>query len=281
MKIGVSLAVYEDKSAPWVYSGGDILKNMTELKEIGIDGVDLFVDRMSDSDIENMKTYLDKSGIEVAMLVAFYIGGIGASFSDQSKNKRAFAIEEYKKQIDVAAYLKALTMPIGYNRGKLAAGRDYNDYLKYLAESLAEVSEYGAKKGVKVCLEPINRYEMNTFMALDETCEFIDKFGLKDLKILADLYHMNIEDGDMAKAIIDAGDKIAHMHVSDGNRRIPGTGHIDYLSCLGALKQIGYEGYLSAECLPLPSSYECAKQSNEYLRKILAQLDNANLSMIL
>ena len=74
------------------------------------------------------------------------------------------------------------------------------------------------------------------------------ELGLDSIRVCADLFHMNIEEDDLAKAIVDTGRWLAHVHVDDSNRLQPGTGHLDFAAALGALRTVGYDGWLALEC---------------------------------
>ena len=88
-----------------------------------------------------------------------------------------------------------------------------------------------------------------------------------NVKLLADLFHMNIEEADLAAAIRDAGRWIGHVHFVDSNRRPAGLGHLDYASIAAALREIGYDGYLSAEAFPYPDSDAAAARTIETFRR--------------
>jgi sugar phosphate isomerase/epimerase len=88
--------------------------------------------------------------------------------------------------------------------------------------------------------------------------------------LLADLFHMNIEEEDIAAALRTGGAKIGHVHFVDSNRRPAGCGHLDYAPIIDALCDIGYRGYLSAECLPWPDSAMAAKQTIKMFDTLVA-----------
>jgi sugar phosphate isomerase/epimerase len=90
------------------------------------------------------------------------------------------------------------------------------------------------------------------------------------VKLLADLYHMNIEEVNLAEAIRKVGPLVGHVHFADSNRKAAGMGHTDFASIVVALREVGYSGYLSAEVLPLPDSDTAAKQTIESFRKLMA-----------
>ena len=72
---------------------------------------------------------------------------------------------------------------------------------------------------------------------------------------------MNIEEADIAQALLQGGKWVGHIHFVDSNRRPVGLGHMQYGPIVDALKQINYEGYLCAEAFPYPDQYEAARQT--------------------
>jgi sugar phosphate isomerase/epimerase len=72
---------------------------------------------------------------------------------------------------------------------------------------------------------------------------------------------MNIEEPDLAAAIREAGKHVGHVHFADSNRQAMGFGHTDPAPVISALRDIGYQGYLSAEILPLPDPEAAARQT--------------------
>jgi sugar phosphate isomerase/epimerase len=121
-----------------------------------------------------------------------------------------------------------------------------------LLEALQELSGHAAAEGVWLAIEPINRYEdymVNRIgQAVDLAEEIERELGHDSVRVCADLFHMNIEEDDLGKAITDAGRRIAHVHVDDSNRLQPGAGHLDFPTAFGALHAIGYDGWLALEC---------------------------------
>jgi sugar phosphate isomerase/epimerase len=79
------------------------------------------------------------------------------------------------------------------------------------------------------------------------------EIGAPNLKLLADTFHMNIEEADMPASLKAAGSLVGHVHLADTNRQAPGHGHLDVAAVLKTLDAIGYQGHLSFEVLPLPT----------------------------
>ncbi len=142
--------------------------------------------------------------------------------------------------------------------------------LALLGQVISPLADHARSSyGVPLLIEPLNRYETNLLNTVPETAEWISTLPTDNLRILADLFHMNIEEADMADAIKAVGAHIGHVHFADSNRRAVGMGHSPIAEAVTALKQIGYSGYLSAEIFPKPDSATAAKQTIESYRGIV------------
>jgi sugar phosphate isomerase/epimerase len=123
---------------------------------------------------------------------------------------------------------------------------------KILLEALVELGEHAAREGVWLAVEPINRYEDYMVNRLEQAAELAAEVrrqsGHDAVRVCADLFHMNIEEDDLAEALVRSAPWIAHVHVDDSNRLQPGTGHLDFAKTFGALHHIGYDGWFALEC---------------------------------
>ena len=153
-------------------------------------------------------------------------------------------------------------------QGKSGGDITREQSLTWLAEALQATDARSADSGVHFIYEPLNRYETNQFNHLAAAAEFLDEQGLNHTVLLADLFHMNIEEADMGQAIRDAGSRVGHVHFADSNRRAVGFGHTEMPSIISALSDIGYRGYLSAEIFPLPSPEAAAEQTIQAFRTL-------------
>jgi sugar phosphate isomerase/epimerase len=116
-----------------------------------------------------------------------------------------------------------------------------------LIEALGELGEHAVREGGKLLLEPINRYENHMVHTLAQAVELCDAVGLPSLGVVADAYHMNIEEEDLPAALRAARQRLMLVHACDSGRQQVGTGHLDWPALLAALREIGYDGYLTAE----------------------------------
>lgn len=275
IKLGLSVATFDTKFGPIVYATSDLVKLndiFRKVREIGYESVDLFIDQTSETKAIAIKKLLDDHDLKVSMLVCIYLAELGVNFGSMDAEVRTKSIQTYLDQMKIAKILEAPTMPIGFIRGRITDEDSLNDYYLRLSESLRILVEGAKQYSIELCLEPINRYEVNTIFSLEDAINFIDRYKIVDLKILADFFHMNIEDVDLVASILKAGDKIRHVHIPDSNRKAPGMGHLNYYELLNALNTIGYNGYLVSEANPFGQSDLCATFGFEYVEKIIKDI---------
>ena len=171
--------------------------------------------------------------------------------------------------IDLAAYLGAM-VNIGRLRGQLKFLGDVSDPWPAAVERLRGVITYAADKDVKITMEPINRYETDFIFSAADGMRQVEDLDCDNFGLMLDLFHMNIEDVSIEGGLRQAGDRLWHVHIADSNRRYPGSGHLNFDRIFATLNEMGYEGYISAELLPLPDPDTAAQETSEFLRAYLA-----------
>ena len=139
--------------------------------------------------------------------------------------------------------------------------------MKYFAVALNDLGEHARQYGVPLIYEPLNRYETNMANTVEAGVALLNTLSTTNVKLLADLFHMNIEEVDIAAALKAGGRHIGHVHFVDSNRRPAGGGHLNFAPIAAALKEINYQGYASAEAFPYPDSDQAAKLTIDAYRK--------------
>jgi sugar phosphate isomerase/epimerase len=124
----------------------------------------------------------------------------------------------------------------------------YRGRYEMLLRNLETLASYSKRHDVLIYLEPINRYESTFFHTLAEGMAICEKVAIPSLCLLADFFHLNIEESDMNRSLYLARKYVKHIHLSDSNRRLPGYGHIDFISSFHTLLDLGYSGFLTLEC---------------------------------
>ena len=141
---------------------------------------------------------------------------------------------------------------------------------------LHELGPIAAAHNTLVLLEPLNRYEQHYLRKLTDGIAAIERAGTPPgVALLADTFHMHIEETNSPKSILNAADKIKHVHVADNTRFEPGTGDIDFAGIIKALRDTGYDGYLAYECSVSGESVEqkqtALERSIAFLKAAIAQ----------
>jgi len=117
-----------------------------------------------------------------------------------------------------------------------------------LIDGLRRVAATAEETGTVVYLEPLNRYEDYLVNTLADAVGVVEEIDSPGLGVIADTFHMSIEEGDIGASIRAAGPRIAHVQLGDTNRLEPGLGHYDWRETLVALAEVGYDGWLALEC---------------------------------
>jgi sugar phosphate isomerase/epimerase len=269
MKSAVTISlVPEARGGPFVF-WDDLAAGMAAAKSLGFDAVEIFPPAADSIDTVYLRKLLDDHGLAVAAV------GTGAGWvkhkltlSSPDPAIHGKAMEFVGTMIDFAAVFDAPVI-IGSMQGRWGDGVSRETALGYLSESLLNLGLHAAKYDVPLLYEPINRYETNLINRLDDGVELLQGLAVGNVRLLADLYHMNIEEANLATSLVAAGRFIGHVHFADSNRRAAGAGHTDFVPVIAALRAIGYTGYLSAEILPLPNPLAAAKQTIQAFRALV------------
>lgn len=119
--------------------------------------------------------------------------------------------------------------------------------IQRLTEALRPIVDYAGDHGVRLALEPLNRYETSLITTAEQGLEVVDALGSPTLGLLLDTYHMNIEEKSPTDAIRLAGPHLFHVHASASDRGAPGADHVDWPAVAAALIEIAYPGVLCVE----------------------------------
>lgn len=117
-----------------------------------------------------------------------------------------------------------------------------------LVEALREIGEHAVAVGSVLYLEPLNRFEDFVVNTLADAVSFVTEADSAGVAVIADTFHMSIEEANVGESIRAAGSLIKHVQLGDSNRLEPGAGHYDWPETLDALDVIGYDGWLAMEC---------------------------------
>lgn len=237
--------------------------------ELGYDGVELALLDRSQVDLPELRGLLASTGLSIPMVSTgqiFATGGCSFASSDPAVRRKAEDL--FRGLIEVAAEFGA-QVNIGRVRGAIAGNGTRTEVEARVADSLQRLSEVAAALGSVIALEPVNRYEIDFLNSCDEAVDFLDRFDLGKVKIMPDLFHMNIEDPSIEGALLRCAGRVSYVHLADSNRRSPGAGHLDFSRVVTTLRACGYRGWVGAEILPLPDPDSAAARAAEYLHRFI------------
>jgi sugar phosphate isomerase/epimerase len=267
MKIGCQTGLLPGKS---------IKEKFEHAKKIGIEGIEVWGAELltNPSLIDEYNKISESTGVKISTICAGYKNFL----LEPLPSERESARKEVKKLLETGKKLNVvglILVPI-FGGPKISDLTPYKTSVELekdlLSSQLPELAEYAENNKCCLLLEPLNRYETHFLNRLEQAVEYCEKINNPYLKIMADLFHMSIEEVNIGKAIEKAGKWVSHVHLADSNRILPGMGHTDFKEGFSALKKIGFSNYMVFECgVPEPQE-ENLKKSVAYLKDILSKI---------
>ncbi|QOJ79497.1 sugar phosphate isomerase/epimerase [Infirmifilum lucidum] len=243
------------------------------LAELGYNGVEFSL--LDPSELLRLASIAHDYGLQVpAVGTGLNYLHLGLDLTGPDEETRRRALERILDFIAGAYRSEAGGVIIGLIRGRGEHYSTVEEALKVLENQLQAVCKSASEHGVRVFLEPLNRYETRLINTVSEGLDFIGRLDCGSVYLLLDTFHMNIEEPVIEDSIRAAGDRIGHFHVADSNRYAPGMGHLDFSSILAALHDTGYRGFVSAEVIVKPDFEAVAKLTLNTLRVAMRGLQN-------
>ena len=248
MKSCITISLVEEaRGGPFVLWDG-LEKSIAFAAELGYDAVEIFAPGPEVIDVEALRSMLESANLKLAAL------GTGAGWvkhrlqlADPDAEKRQQA-QASCSIIDCAGQFGAAAI-IGSMQGPSGQTGDTETARGYLCEALENGGAHASQYGVPLIYEPLNRYETRQCCTVEDGVSMLESLSTDNVRLLCDLFHMNIEEADIAKALLRGGKWVGHIHFVDSNRRPVGLGHTQYGPIMDALRD-HYQGYLCAEAFP-------------------------------
>jgi sugar phosphate isomerase/epimerase len=222
------------------------------LAELGYDAVELGAE-LSLAEAGRARELIEGAGLSISSICPSFT--TERDLAHPEPEVRENALRYLREVADLAATVGApviIAAPTAFLRTRPIASE--SEEWDLAVESIGAAGEYAASVGVDLTLECWNRYGTFLLNRLEQSARLWRETGLENGGILADTYHMNIEERSLPEAIRAAGSLINHFHLSDSNRSAPGLGHVDFASVLRALLDVGYPGDLTFELDPRAST---------------------------
>ncbi len=282
MRFGVNTFVWE---SPLTTARVEALAD--KAVQLGFDVLELACEDPALLDFPQVRDALAARGLEPVVCGAF---GPGRDISSDDASARQGGFAYIRQLIDAAAVVGARIVcgPMYSQTGKTRLLPDdaRRAERRRAASALRELADYAAERGVRLALEPLNRFETDMINTVQQGMDFLAEVDHAAVGLHLDTFHMHIEEKSSADAVRLAGDRLFHFHACENDRGIPGTGQVAWKSIASALREIGYQGAVVIEsftpavrsiaqavCLwrPIaPDQDSIAREGLRFLRQLLA-----------
>lgn len=248
--------------------GDSLAEKLANLEEWGYEGIE-FSGREIWQRVDEINQACAESSVKPSTIGTGYRG----CFLDPNPKERQIALDDSKKILAATGQIGAVGLifvPL-FGPPRLPDLSPYADEIelekRLLVELVKILAEEAAAHNTLVLLEPLNRYETHLINRLEQAVEIVQAAGdPPGIKIMADFFHMNIEEPHIEESLRAAGDYIAHVHLADSIRWLPGYGHTDFKPGFQALAEIGFDNYMALECSVPGDPNVDLPQAAEYLR---------------
>ena len=245
-----------------MYSELPFLERFQAAKDDGFEFVEFW--GWTDKDLDAVKAAAEKAGVGISG----FNGDAELSLIDPEQKEAYLAF--LKRSVAAAQKVGARSVTIhsnGLGEGGVVL-RDYrelSDAVKLCAmfDTLKECAKIAEESGIQMNLEPLNvttDHVGNFLQTTRMAAELTQLIGSPKLKVLYDVYHMQLNEGSLCDNIRAYGGQFGHVHVADApGRHEPGTGEINYANVFACLEETGYRGLVGFELIPQTTTAEAVK----------------------
>jgi len=240
VRYGLNLLLYTPTFPP---EKVDLIKKVADM---GYDGVEIPLIDLTVIDLKAVRKAKEAAGVG---LTSCCVMNDGANLCSTDTKERQAGLERLKKMIDLTAEMggEAAAGPIYAPVRHLTGKARTEDEWKWCLDAVRAAAEHAEKAKVNLAVEPLNRFETYFVNTYADATKLVKEVNHPRLKVLTDTFHGNIEEKDVAASIRACGPYVGHFHASENDRGVPGTGHVPWKECFAALKEIGYDRWVTIE----------------------------------
>ncbi|HWB96509.1 MAG TPA: sugar phosphate isomerase/epimerase family protein [Bryobacteraceae bacterium] len=219
---------------------------LPRIRAAGFDGVEVPLFQPAQFAAADIRRGLADNGLECT-ICSVLTGGMNVISADAAvRQKTRVHLEDcVKAAAEVGA--KIIAGPLYSPVGLMTGARRTQDEWKWAVECYQSLGPVLARHGVTIALEPLNRFETYFLNTAADAVALCDQIGHPNVGILFDTFHANIEEKDIAAGYRTAAKHLKHVHTCENDRGIPGSGHVEWAAVFQALRDIGYDGWLTIE----------------------------------
>jgi len=251
-------------SLAWESPFSNPLKTFEKAKKYGLDIYEIAAEDFDLLHADEILAAKEATGIETPSVCGAF--GETRDVSSDVEEYRKGGLQYIKDMIDLVSAIGGNTI-VGPMYSAVGKARQISEEQKNQAWAwaegyLREAAGYAKEKGVRLAIEPLNRFETDFINTVEQGCELIDRIGCDNVGFLLDTFHMNIEEANIINAIKMAGQiGIYDFHTCANTRGIPGEDNFDWPAIAAAIKEVGYDDYCYIESFT-PDCKEIAKAAS-------------------
>jgi D-psicose/D-tagatose/L-ribulose 3-epimerase len=219
-----------------------------KIAKMGYDVVEIAVEDPSLIDIKSVKKALEQYNLRAGICGAF---GPTRDFTHEDPSIHTNCFSYIESCLDLCAELETGffggPMYSAVGKARMVAPEQRKKEWELAVKNLGKVCVMAESRGLKIALEPLNRFESDLVNTAGDAVRLINDINHPAAQIMLDGFHMNIEEKDIENAIITSGDKLIHIQVSENYRGTPGTGQTNWGAYKKGLEAINYKGTVTIE----------------------------------
>ena len=262
MKIGMNLLLWATHVTEEHYP------DLERIKATGFDGVEIPIFTGDDAHYQNLRKKLDELQLKASAVTV--VPPEASPISPDPAIRKA-ATQHLKTIVRQSAILGAdiLCGPFYQALGVFSGVGPTEEEFARVAEVHREVAEEAQRHGVVLAIEFLNRFECYFLNTMAAAAAYVRRVGHPNFQAMFDTFHANIEEENLAKAFAENAAVIAHVHVANNDRGVPGRGHIDFPSIFQVMKAAGYDGWLTIEAFgrALPELVEPTRVWRDFFKR--------------
>jgi D-psicose/D-tagatose/L-ribulose 3-epimerase len=253
--------MYKYSVTQWIYGQEELITSLQRLQKYGYDGVELAGEPKL-IDIAETQSLLSKYKLECTSICGIYTAERDLTSANSDIRRRA--VQYVKDCVDMAAQLGARVVivvptPVGKSGPETSRQQEWT----LAVESLKEAGAYAVSKHIVLAIEALNRFETYLVNTLAMAKKMVEEVDCPSVRIMADLFHMNIEERSHISALTDIAPYLAHVHIADNTREAAGLGQTKFEQVMRTLLELQYTGAITMEFMPSVSNpYLVAAQHN-------------------
>ncbi len=271
----------------WTDSIGDGISAMSaKIKKMGFDGVELPLTSLNELNPVEIKNVLERDKLSILCTGAF---GPGRDIISMDSGVRKAGKNYIKRSVEFCQQVgsKIFSGPMYSSVGKITGAPPTKEEWELCVDGLHEVGEFALERGIQLAIEPLNRFETYFINTAADAIRLVKEVALPNVGVHLDTFHMNIEEKNIYEAVKSVKNSLFHVHISENDRGIPGTGQVDWEGLFKALQDIGYNRWLVIESFVLgvreiakaaaiwreiaPNGDTLAQEGLNFLKRKLAQ----------